>query len=121
MKRSKVGGKENAEGKEKAFSQTESSVSEQFSEEDRDTLWKLGDWYSNCSEESGSACRGTTAWHNSRYSAWMTSVTLDLAHHPTHVVLDLWLDTIDLIKTGDQEVPEICVVLWHYNRVLSLQ
>ena len=121
MKRSKVGGKENAEGKERAFSQTESSVSEKFSEEDRDTLWKLGDWYSNCSEESGSACRGTSAWHNSRYSEWMASVTLDLAHHPTHVVLDLWLDTIDLIKTGDQEVPEICVVLWHHNRILSLR
>ena len=39
-----------------------------FSEEDRDTLWKFGDWYSKSSEDSGSVCRGTTAWHNSRYT-----------------------------------------------------
>ena len=89
LRRIKVEGRENAEGKEKAFSQTESSVSEKISEEDRDTLRKLGHWYSNSSEDSGSACRGTTAWHSSRCTAWMASVPLDLAHHPTHVVLDL--------------------------------
>ena len=29
------------------------------------------------------------AWYNSRFSAWMASAHLDLAHHSTHVVLDL--------------------------------
>ena len=120
LERRKEEGKENAEGKEKANSHKESSVSEFFSEEDRDNLWKLSD-YSNCSDDSGSACRGTAEWHNSRYTAWMTSVLLGLAYHPTYVVLDLWLDTIDWIKKGNQEVPETCAAQWHYNNCLSLQ
>ena len=41
-------------------------------------------WYSNCSDDSS-----TTAWYNSRHFAWIASVPLELAHHPTHVVLDL--------------------------------
>ena len=33
--------------------------------------------------------RGTTTWFNSRHFAWFASVPLYLAHHPTHVVLNL--------------------------------
>ena len=51
----------------------------------------------------------------------LTSVPLDLAHHPTHVVLDVWLYTVDWIKKSNRKILRICVVLWHYNRVLSLQ
>ena len=46
----------------------------------------------------------------------MASVPLDVAHHLTHVVLDL-----DWIEKGNQKVPEICVVMWYYDRILSLQ
>ena len=30
-----------------------------------------------------------TAWYDTRHTAWMESVPLNLAHHPTHVFLDL--------------------------------
>ena len=33
--------------------------------------------------------KGTTAWHCVKHTAWMASVPLNLANHPTHVVLDL--------------------------------
>ena len=74
----------NGEGKGNACSQTGSSVSEDFSEEERDSLWKLGDWYCTCSDDFS-----TSARYNSRWTAWMVSVPLDVTHHPTHVVLDL--------------------------------
>ena len=32
-----------------------------------------------------------------------------------------WLHTINWIKKGNQKVSEICVVLWHYDRILPLQ
>ena len=31
-----------------------------------------------------------------------------------------WLHTVNWIKSGNQKVPETCVVLWHYDRVLPL-
>ena len=43
-----------------ADSQTESSDSENFSEEERDSLWKLGGWHSSRSDDS------TSAWCNVR-------------------------------------------------------
>ena len=67
-----------------AYPQTGSLVSENSVEQEHGSPWEPGDWYSSCSDDSS-----TSAWCNSRYTAWMASVPLDLAHHPTHVVLDL--------------------------------
>ena len=38
---------------------------------------------------SCSVLRGTAAWYCTGHTAWMASVPLNLANHPTHVVLDL--------------------------------
>ena len=32
-----------------------------------------------------------------------------------------WLHTANRIKSFNQKVPETCVVLWHYDRILPLQ
>ena len=32
-----------------------------------------------------------------------------------------WLHTVNWIKSGSQEVPEKCVVLWHHDRILPMQ
>ena len=40
-------------------------------------------------ESSCSSLRGTTALYGTGRTAWMASVPLNLANHPTHVVLDL--------------------------------
>ena len=45
---------------------------------------------------------------------------LDLANHPTHVVLDLGCTRSTGIKRGNQKVPETYFVLRHYDRVLPL-
>ena len=43
---------------------------------------------------------------SSRHTAWMASVPLDLAHHPTHVVLDLGCTQSIGSRTDNQKVPE---------------
>ena len=48
--------------------------------------WESDDWYSSFTDDSSTS---TTARCNSRHFAWTSSISLDLAHHPTHVVLDL--------------------------------
>ena len=32
-----------------------------------------------------------------------------------------WLHTVNWIENGNQKVPDISVVIWHYDRVLKLQ
>ena len=50
----------------------------------------MDDWYSSFTDDSsGSALVGTTSRCGTRHTAWMASVPLKLANHPTHVVLDL--------------------------------
>ena len=71
-------------GKEGAFPQSGFSASEISVEEEQDHPWDPGDWYSDYSVDSS-----TSAWYNARHFAWIASVPPDLAHHPTHVVLDL--------------------------------
>ena len=65
------------------YPQTGFAASENPVEEGLGPVWEPNDWNSNRSDDSS-----TSAWYNSRYTAWMASVPLDLAH-PTHVVLDL--------------------------------
>ena len=84
--------------------------------------WELDDWYSILIDDSStSATRGSTAWYGTRHTAWMASVPLNLANHPTHVCSGSWLHTVNWIKSGNQKVPETCAELWHYARVLPLQ
>ena len=71
-------------GNEGAYPQTGFSACENPVEEGQGHPWESGDWCSNGSDDSW-----TTAWYNSRHFAWIASVPLELAHHPTHVVLDL--------------------------------
>ena len=64
---------------------------------------------------------GAAAWYGVRHTAWTASVPLNLANHPTHVVLDLGCTRSIGSKAAIKKVPETCVVLWHYDRVLPLQ
>ena len=77
-------------GKEGAYPQSSGfSASESPSEEGQGHSWESDDRNSNFTDDSSrSACTGTTAWYDTRHTAWMASVPLHLAHHPTHVVLD---------------------------------
>ena len=77
-------------GKESAYAQPGLSASETNSEEGYGHSWESDDWYSSLTDDSsGSSCRDTTAWYGTGHTAWMASVPLNLAHHPTHAVLDL--------------------------------
>ena len=71
-------------GKKGAYQQSGFSASEYSVEKGQGHPWESGDWYSNCSDDFS-----MTAWYISRHFAWIASVPLELAHHPTHVVLDL--------------------------------
>ena len=53
--------------------------------------------------------------------AWMASAHLDLAHHSTHVVLDLGCSRSFGSRKTIRRFQKICVVLWYYDRILSLQ
>ena len=65
-------------GKEGAYTQSALSASETPSEEGYGYAWESDDWF--CSLPDDSSCSTT---------AWMASVPLNLASHPTHVVPDL--------------------------------
>ena len=76
--------------KECVIQQSGFSASENSVEEGQVHPSESVDWYSNCFDDSSnSACRGTTAWDNSRHFAWFAPVPLDLNHHPTRVGFDL--------------------------------
>ena len=51
-----------------------------------DYSWESDDWYSSLTDDSSTS---TTVWYGTGHRAWMASVPLNLANHPTHVVLDL--------------------------------
>ena len=89
-------------GKEGAYPQSGFSASEAPSEERNSPSWESDDRYSNFTDD---LCL-TTERCGTGHTACMATVPLDLANHPTHNVLNL---------------PETCVVLWHYNIVLLLQ
>ena len=48
--------------------------------------WESDDWYSSLTDDSSTSAAG---WYGTGHSAWMASVPLNTANHPTHVVLDL--------------------------------
>ena len=57
-----------------------------ISEEGYGQSWESDDWYSSLTDDSSTSATG---WSCTRHTAWMASVPLNLANHPTHVVLDL--------------------------------
>ena len=74
-------------GKEGAYPQSGFSASEARSEERSGQSWESDDWYFSLTDDSSTSATG---WSCSRaYTAWMVSVPLNFANHPTHVVLDL--------------------------------
>ena len=97
------------------------SASETPSEEGYCHFLESDNWYSCLTDDSSSsAIKGTTAWYGARHTACMSSILLDLANHPTHVVLDLGCTRSVGSRAAIRKVPETCVVLWHYDRVLPL-
>ena len=99
-------------GKEGACPQAGLFASETHSEEGFSHSWD---------DSSTSATRGTTAWFGTTHPAWMPSVPLNLANHPTHFVLDLGCTRSIGSRAAIKKVPETRFVLWHYDRVLPLQ
>ena len=75
-------------GKEGAYPQSGlSSASETHSEEGKSHAWESDDRYFSLTDDSSTSAFG---WSCSRaYTEWMASAPLNLANHPTHVVLDL--------------------------------
>ena len=51
----------------------------------------------------------------------MPSVPMNLANHPTHVVLDLGCTRSIGSRTAIKRFQETCVVIWHHDRILTLQ
>ena len=74
-------------GKDGAYPQSGFSASEAPSEERNSQSWESDDCYDDSSDSS--VVRGTPAWYGTGHAALMASVPLNLANHPTHVVLDL--------------------------------
>ena len=70
-------------------------------------------------ESSCSSLGGTTALYGTGRTAWMLSVPLNLANHPTHVVLDLGCTRSIGSRAAMQKVSETRVVLWHYGTVFG--
>ena len=48
--------------------------------------WESDDWYSSLTDDSSTSAAG---WYGTGHGAWMASVPLNPANHPTHVVLHL--------------------------------
>ena len=105
-------------GKGDAYPQTGFSATENSCLEGHGPSWESGDGYSNCCDDSS-----TSVWYNSSFAAWMASVSLDLAHHPTHVGCSgSWLHTINWIKKGNQKIPENvrCIMVLQQNSVFAI-
>ena len=100
-------------GKEGAYPQSGLSVSETPSEEGHGYSWESYDWYSNLTDDSSTSI---TAWYGTGHTAWMVSVPLKHAR-----CSGSWLHTVTWIENCNQKVSEVCVVLWHYDRILLLQ
>ena len=60
--------------------------------------------------------RGTGVKH----TAWMTSVPLEPCQPSNTRCSGSWLHTVNWIKSGNQKVPETCVVLWHHDRLFAV-
>ena len=60
--------------------------------------------------------RGTGVKH----TAWMTSVPLEPCQPSNTRCSGSWLHTVNWIKSGNQKVPETCVVLWHHDRIFAV-
>ena len=70
-----------------AYPQSGLSASETHSEEGKSHVWESDDRGFSLTDDSSTSATG---WSCSRaYTAWMASAPLNLANHPTHVVLDL--------------------------------
>ena len=105
-------------GKERTYSQSGFPASEAPSEERNDWSCESDVWHSSITDvSSNSALVGNTSRCGTGHTAWMASVPLNLADHPTHVVLDL-----DCTRSiGSRKVPKTLIVLWHYCRILPLE
>ena len=86
--------------KEGAYPQSELSASETPSEEGYGHTWESDDRCSSLSDNSSTSAAG---WCGTGHSAWMAAVPLDLANHPTHVVLDHGCTRSNWIKSGNQK------------------
>ena len=93
------------------------SASETPSEEGYGHTWESDDRCSSLSDNSSTSAAG---WCGTGHSAWMAAVPLDLANHPTHVVLDLGCTRSMGSRAAIKKVTETYVVLRHYDRVFAV-
>ena len=87
------------------------SASETPSEEGYGHAWESDDW--TASHWLDDSLTSSAGWSCTQaHTAWMaTTLPLNLANHPAHVVLDLGLYTVDWIKNGNRKIHEACMVL----------
>ena len=76
--------------------------------------WSASHWtYDPWTPDAGWLC--TMA-----HTAWMVASPLNLASHPTHVVLDLGCTQSTGSRAAIERIQEACVVLWYYDGILPL-
>ena len=98
-------------GKEGAYPQSRLSASETLSEEGYGHAWESDDWQtSHWPDESWTSAAGWSC--TKAHTAWMAAVPLNLANHPTHVVVDLgrtrWIGSRAAIEKFKKHV-------WYYG------
>ena len=106
-------------GKEGVYPQSGLSAWETHREEGYSHVWESDDRYFSLTDDSSTSA---TRWSCSRaHTAWMASAPLNLANHPTHVVLDLGCTRSVGSTAAIKKVPETCVEKRHDDRILPLQ
>ena len=82
------GKSQKGKGKKETHPQSGLSASEAPEEEGYSHAWEYDDWSS--SQWPGDSWTPAAAWYSTKaHTAWMAVPSLNLAYHPTHVVLDL--------------------------------
>ena len=111
--------KKKRKGEEEAHPQSGLSISEAHEEEGCSHAWESDDRSS--SQWPDDSWNPAAGWYSTKsHTDWMAVPSLNLAYHPTHVVLDFGC-TVGWIEIGCGKIPEAFLVLWYNDRTLPLQ
>ena len=105
-------------GKEGAYPHSGLSASETHSEEGYSHAWESDDRYFSLTDDSSTSATGGSC--SRAYTAWMASAPFEPCQPSDARCSGSWLHTVNWIKSGNQKVPETCVVLWHDDRIFAV-
>ena len=115
------GKSQKVKGKKEAHPRSGLSASETPEEEGYSHSWESDDWSS--SQWPDDYWTPAAGWYCARdHTAWVAVLPLNLAYHPTHVVLDLGCTRSigSRSRSVIQQIPETCMVFWHHNGILPI-